>query len=114
MIKAISQIAAHPEFVGIVREIEAGRDQADRTRIASVLATPREFAKRGIPMPAGFRVTTRYFEKPGARVVDHLKVSDVVHGPPPGNEPGMTACASVGLVVCVSVGGDFDADTAFL
>ncbi len=102
-IEAIAAIASHPEFTNLIREIEA-QPESDRRHYAECVATVEEFAKRRIPTPKGLRVTTRYFEAPGASTTEMVKLSDRLGEPVAAGRLRASVCASVGFVVCVSVG----------
>jgi hypothetical protein len=115
MIKSIAAVAGHPEFIKLIEELEAKPPEL-RMQYAKAYATPTELLRRGIPIPAGFRITTRTFEAPGASTTIHTKIADELSPggilgshpkkpkPPP---PPVTICVSVGLVLCVSVGSEF-------
>ena len=117
MIRDITSIATHQEFIRLIREIEA-QPPEERRRYAEMIATPTEFERRGLPMPVGLRVTTRYFEDPNASTQQMIKIADEVCGiermegidrrlaaaPTDPPEPEGTYCVSIGWRVCVTIG----------
>jgi hypothetical protein len=103
--KALSEVASHPEFTRMLREIERA-PEAERVAKATQLASVDELAKRGVPIPDGFRLTTRFFENPEAAVRGDVAVT--LPEPTPGVAPEArtTVCGSIGYIVCGSVGGE--------
>jgi len=105
MIQRLARTVTHPEFQKLIREIEE-RPEAERRAFAECVATPEEFAKRGIPVEEGFRVTTRYFEAPNASSTTLTKIYDEPTGKRPVGLRRGTLCVSVGFIVCVSYGDE--------
>jgi hypothetical protein len=107
-IEELASVASHPQFVALVNEIEEAPEE-QRAEVASRLASLPELESRGIPIPQGMRLTTRWFEKleldrgTGERLLADSTV-DRRLGPP--GEDQLTVCGSVGYIVCGSVGGD--------
>ena len=57
----LAQVVSNPQFTAIINEIEQA-PEAERVDTASRLASVAELEARGIPIPQGMRVTTRWFE----------------------------------------------------
>ncbi|MFI2184605.1 hypothetical protein [Streptomyces sioyaensis] len=103
MSQVLSETISHPAFAEMVRQIEAV-PPGDRMAVAKAIATSEELANRGVIMPDGFRITTRYFEDPASP----LKADAVIEQ---GDQPtakmmaGATLCATLGgYIACISVG----------
>jgi hypothetical protein len=108
---ALVAVTTSPAFLEILHEIEA-EPEAQRMQKAQQLATVDTMRARGIPVPAGVRLTTRYFEDPAATQINAQLVSGgpaesapIVGGPSP--RPSAAVCVSGGFFVCVSVGREF-------
>ncbi|MGW6544108.1 hypothetical protein ACWGBH_14820 [Streptomyces massasporeus] len=103
--KALAEVASHPEFTRMLREIEQV-PEAERLAKATELASVDELAKRGIPIPEGFRLTTRFFENPESAVRGDAAIT--LPEPTAGVDPEAraTVCGSIGYIVCGSVGGE--------
>ncbi|WP_206269288.1 hypothetical protein [Streptomyces alfalfae] len=99
----LAEVASHPEFTQMLREIEESPD-SERLATATRLASVDELTARGIPVPEGFRLTTRYFENPAS--VTRGDVATSLPEPPEEDLARATVCASVGYIVCASVGGE--------
>lgn len=106
-VEAISSVATRPEFVEILQEIH-GAPESERVATAERLASIGELRSRGVDLPQGSRLTTRYFENPTAEVGGSLRLSTEVAA---ASEPisGVSAshttiCFSVGAIICVTVG----------
>jgi len=102
----LRQVVSHPEFLKVLREIEQA-PSPERLTVAQQLATPTALAQRGIPIPQDFRVTTRIFEQPSAATIQAVTLSEEGQPTPPPAELAtgpITICASVGFIVCASVG----------
>lgn len=99
-IKLLTQISTHPALRQILSEIQkapAEQRLATAERIASVDA----LAAKGVEIPKGLKISTRYFENPNAVVR-----GDVMMNPKPDlmRAAGGTLCVSVGEIICVSYG----------
>lgn len=103
MITRLAAVVSHPEFSKMLQEIEA-KPGEERMKFAKIIATPKELARRGIPMPEGFRITTRIFEAPGASVVRAVKIDEDILGADGKTAYATTICASLGFILCVTVG----------
>lgn len=105
----LTAITTHPAILEMLREVEAV-PEPQRMQKAEQLATVDAMKARGIPVPAGVRLTTRYFEDPNAPQIQ----AQIVSGGPA--EPvaamvqaaGTSICASLGFFFCVSVGRNID------
>lgn len=62
-IQVLSELIAHPEMQRITDEILAA-PESERLELVNKIATPEALAARGIPVPEGVKITTRYFEDP--------------------------------------------------
>ncbi|WP_142215263.1 hypothetical protein [Streptomyces sp. SLBN-118] len=103
--KVLAEVASHPEFTKILKEIEQ-TPESERLAKATRLASVDELTRRGIPVPEGFRLTTRYFENPSSVTRGDVAVT-LPQLPAGGDElERITVCASVGYIVCASVGGE--------
>jgi hypothetical protein len=106
----LAQVVRHPQFSALIMEIQ-GTPEEERAETASRLASISELEERGIPIPQGLRITTRWFEKPelergqGERLLAEATVDRRRTTPPEGSEE-LTVCGSVGYIVCGSVGGE--------
>jgi hypothetical protein len=134
-IEALSQVASHPAVISAMKQI-GELPETERLDAARELATPEALRERGVPLPAGFRITTRYFEEPGTQIQNQVKLGEV--GAPSVLEElerkapealavikrsrpemigefggmrapeaiGITVCGSIGYIACISVGGN--------
>lgn len=97
-IATLSKIVAQPEVKEILNEIlEAPADQ--RLDVARRVATTRALAAKGVKIPKGFKITTRYFEEPPseAAVVGGV----VIEGRNTATRQAGTLCISLGAGVVV-------------
>lgn len=94
----LSDVVRHPGFVSIVQELEDTPPE-QRDAKAAELASIDNLRARGVPIPEGMRLTTRWFENPeeGAKSDGEL----VGHAE---QVPGLTICGSLGWFLCISVG----------
>jgi hypothetical protein len=112
----LAAITAHPAFLEMLSEIEA-QPEGQRMAKAEQLASVSELQRRGVPVPPGLRLTTRYFENPGQaqRTEQLLHLNEMVGTGAASQPPGgpmqtglrtVTVCASGGFFFCVSVGAE--------
>lgn len=102
--RIVSQVATHPAFIALLDEIRAA-PESDRLATAERLANLEELRARGLELPAGSRLTTRYFEDPYAALAGSVKVdSENVTDIGPDKAVGSTICYSLGFFACVTVG----------
>lgn len=92
--------------------------EADRSRLAEELVTPKALAAKGVPLPKDTRVSLRVFEKPtnkslGAYTYNTATGEQALTGKQAFEKQAsaakarsITVCASAGYFICVSVGGD--------
>ncbi len=74
----LAESTSHPEFTRMIREV---RDAplSEQNRLVKQVATVENVLSKGIPIPDGFRITTRIFEDPElARSLDHSFPEDEV------------------------------------
>lgn len=105
-VAAISAVATRPEFVQILREIHSA-PESERLSTAERLASLEELRARGLDLPEGSRITTRYFEEPVGDIGGSLLLSTETTAAEPisgVSASHTTICYSVGAIVCVSVG----------
>jgi len=133
-IQRLSQVASHPAVIAAIKEL-GELPEGERLNAAREIATPQALQERGVPLPDGFRVTTRYFEEPGTQIQNQIKLGEMgapsvvddlqrsapdvletiyrsrpdiygeLEGIPSQTATALTVCGSVGYIVCVSVGG---------
>lgn len=107
-IKKLSAVVSSPEYIKIFKAISQ-QPPEKRKEFAEMVANPEELTKRGIEMPKDFRITTRVFEAPSEGASSGKELYTYSEGPLRAgveSDPlALTICASVGVVVCVSVGG---------
>ncbi|SHI48723.1 hypothetical protein SAMN05443429_10224 [Cruoricaptor ignavus] len=99
MMKELTETVSHPKFESLVREIEA-QPEKDRLPYAQKFATVAELKKRGVPLNDQFRICIRTFE-------DSKEPSDAydkIFSNAPADVGSWTICASLGYVLCVTVG----------
>jgi hypothetical protein len=109
MIKMIT----HPAFVEAMRQLKA-TPVSKRREVGKRLLTVESLRKQGAPIPAGMRLTTRYFEQgkptvielpPDGRIVTR-KIPDLRNRVlDPTNVTGWGGCACGGLSFCGGAGG---------
>jgi hypothetical protein len=134
-IEALNQVASHPAVISAMKEL-AELPEEERLDAARRLATPEALRDRGASLPEGFRITTRYFEEPGASIQNQVKLGEIgapsvldelerkapealaamrrsrpemveeLGGLGVPEAAGLTVCLSAGTWVCVSVGGN--------
>lgn len=102
-IETLSRIASEPAFLEILAEIESA-PEAERLAVATRLARLQTLGRRGLNVPAGTRLTTRYFEAPQAATRGDVRIdaAGIVDRAEEAAAP--TVCVSVGYIVCVTVG----------
>jgi hypothetical protein len=108
MTERLNEVVTHPEFINIIHKIES-TPLGERMEFVSKHVTPTALTEKGIPMPEGFRITTRVFDDPGITAAQYTEDKDVMvptRGRPPrvGGSGGTTLCASLGFFLCVSIG----------
>lgn len=99
MMGELTKTVSHPEFDSLVREIEE-QPENDRLAYAQRFATVLELKKRGVPINDQFRICIRMFEdnEEPSTAYDKIFVSGPVQA------GSWTICASLGYILCVSVG----------
>lgn len=105
-VRVISALAADPVFAQLVREID---DAPEDTRMdtAERLSRVEVLRERGLTVPEGLRLTTRYFEDPAQNVYGSLLVdrpSDEAASEPEKTLFELHVCVSLGYFACVTVG----------
>jgi len=101
MADTISKIVGDPRMLALLGEVERA-PAAKRLATAKKLATVQALKARGIPIPEGFRITTRVFEDPS-------KPIDVSVPPTRVGTEQISVCASIGVRgICATVGADID------
>lgn len=107
LIEDLGKTIGNAQFQGLVKEIDA-QPPSERIAFAKRLATVDELKKRGIPLPEGFRITTRVFENPSDMSSQFDETGKQIAAT--SAAVGPTVCVSVGagiiVNVCVSVGGE--------
>lgn len=99
MMRELTETVSHPEFDSLVREIEA-QPERDRLPYAQKFATVPELKKRGVPLNDQFRICIRMFEDNEAPSTTY----DKIFSSAPAQIGSWTICASLGYVLCVTVG----------
>jgi hypothetical protein len=104
-IETLAKLTASPQFLSLIEEIQYA-SEPERLVAARRLATVDELHRRGVPIPEGTRFTTRYFENrpDGTRGIEQLIDTTEAAADEIGT---WTLCASVGYIVCVTVGHNF-------
>jgi len=102
-IETLSSIASEPAFLEILAEIESAPEE-ERLAVATRLASLQTLGRRGLRVPAGTRLTTRYFEAPQAATRGDIRVDTAAAARKPGDGGGTTVCVSLGYLVCVTIG----------
>lgn len=99
---SLNQLVTNQKFLDIINDI-AHAPRAEQPAKAAELLTTEELSRRGIPVPAGARLSSRLFEDPEVgrategEVLAHMSGESVPEG--------WSVCGSVGgICVCGSVG----------
>jgi len=101
MVSEVTAVVTHPNFLKMMNGLQS-LPEADREKEAENIAQIATLQKHGIPLPKGFRVSTRRFENPADSQMKAPAPGAVASDP----SQGLTVCGSVGMGVCVSVGGE--------
>jgi hypothetical protein len=104
----LSAAVMHPEFLKALEEVlslpEAQRSQAVFTQLA-----PQALAARGVPVPQGMRVSTRFFENPDDRTMSAAGVEmvepDVADVLPPSPPNGVLPPTRYNVCITLGVAG---------
>jgi hypothetical protein len=101
--RRLNQVWTHPRFIELIQDLEETPEN-ERPEVARRLVTRDELDRRGIPIPPGVRITTRWFEDPRAQTLESPLVDS---GPDIGpRRPPINICVSAGFYVCASCGAD--------
>ena len=100
------EMISHPAFVDAMRQLKAAPIEK-RQELGTQLLTLSALTDKGVEMPVGMRLTTRYFEpnKPGFMQFDndgvlmHGNTSDLI-----AQDAGGSACGG-GMSFCGGAGG---------
>jgi|GEM_PF-4304161 len=107
--KQLNSVVTHPEFIGLIEELEqAPADQ--RKQFVRERMNTGALARKGVPVPTGFRSVVRVFEDPQSAVITQEAVQ--LDAPGPGTRAlaemqaslDVTVCASFGVGLCASIG----------
>lgn len=99
MMQELTDTVSHPQFDSLIREIQE-QPQDNRLAYAQRFATPEELKERGVPLNDQFRICIRMFEDKDAPSVTY----DSIFTSRPIQAGAWTVCASLGVVLCISVG----------
>lgn len=106
MMRELVETVTHPQFDKLVREIEQ-QPKESRLIYAQKFATVPELKKRGVPLNDQFRVCIRMFEDKKSPTSTYDQIFQVEAQSQDKEEPiegGWTICASLGYVLCITVG----------
>ena len=105
-VEKLNRVASDPSFLQLLEQLQT-TEPRERSRFVATKMSPRALTRQGIPLPEGMRITTRYFEEPKAPVLKAKRIGLPERiGARPSVEPlAASICVSIGVVVCVSVGG---------
>jgi len=78
--QSLSIATSHPEFLKALEEVATTPD-AERSGRAAELLSPEALAERGVPLPEGTRITSRYFEDPQARTMQNVRLGTLDERP---------------------------------
>jgi hypothetical protein len=129
--KELAAVTSHIEFLKLLQQMEDIRDPREREEFGRTITVDR-LAQLGVPTPPGLRLSLRWFEDPRSEVIqmrslqsaaeaaaarpggaaaaaaDRRRPQDLVEGElptgPAGPEGPPTVCASIGFILCFSVG----------
>jgi hypothetical protein len=73
-VQKLNEAVTHPAFLEMLEEISK-LPEDERFKAASERGTPEALARRGVPLPDGMRVTTRYFEDPQSRFLGSVALA---------------------------------------
>lgn len=103
-IDELSKVVRHPGFQQMMHDIEEA-PASQRPQVAQRLATRQALSKRGVPLPDDFRITLRWFEDAdGANTLAESVLPPAMGRRPSETLARPTICASVGFIVCASIG----------
>jgi hypothetical protein len=109
----LSTTVMHPEFLKAIEEISS-LPEAQYSQAVFTQLTPQALAARGVPIPEGLRVSTRYFENPDDRTLSATELgtgeSDMTGGLTSGTS-FFNLCLTIGIGrYCASAGLPRDLD----
>jgi hypothetical protein len=108
-IEALNSIVADPVMLSMLKDIHQA-PVPERLRVATEVANLERLRERGLAVPEGMRVTTRYFEAPQATARADILVDTTEDTAAAGSEASVgsaqaaSVCVSLGFFVCASVG----------
>lgn len=122
MTRQLNEVVTHPEFLEKLEQLERTPKQ-ERENFVREKMNVGTLAQDGVPVPEGLRAVVRVFEDPKSATLVQNRVELPQRFRPPlrGRVPTLpergsrggpvdplatAVCVSVGVVVCVSVGGD--------
>lgn len=104
LIAGLKKTVSDPKFIDLIQEVNS-KPKDQRNEYAKKVANVNELKNRGIPVPEGFRLTTRIFEDPEKPSSIYDEEGNVVS---PNVAVPVTVCISLGVgelvYVCVSYG----------
>jgi hypothetical protein len=102
----VSAVVTHPNFLRMMEKMQA-LPESERQKEAERIAQVGTLRGEGVPIPRGFRVSTRTFESPDAAKLGAPAPGAVGISPA---AKKLTVCGSVGggivVQVCATVGGE--------
>jgi hypothetical protein len=104
LIEQLNTAVTNPAFLQALRDV-GKLPEEQRLKEAQKRLTPKALAAAGVSIPDNLRISSRYFEDPQKKVRASLELGAT--GTRPTHLRPVNVCASIGSIVCVSIGADF-------